>query len=585
MTVSMKDSSKARIGGSGASSSEDSLPSASVEVGSPRRRRRGILTIGLLILAAEAAYLCNGAWQQTRLREAYLPQLKEMAARQPSDGPLQVVLACRLALARQYREASQVFEHGVRDGEGPSEVWLAWAASAAAGGDKRTAWTVLTEGQRDPRLAPALRAAVDHTSSLPANTSPGQLAATLYPQGLPSLLARYTRGSFLNGLISWYGHLHPSVSGVATRERWAKEQPNSARAQLLWSDALLRNEEYAEAESAFRHTLTLMPQSPSAQLGLADTLYHQGRITEAARLYGVCHRKDPSSLRALLGMGQIALDKHLLAMGVDIFNKAVKLAPDSADAWIGLGKAYYNQSLDIGHALDAYARAVKLAPDRTDFYPDYANVLRVNSQFADAESYLRKRLAVAPNEAPTHYYLAVALLSSNITPQRQADAEAHLRTSLQLEPRGYEASSHLGRLLVDERRFSEAMPYLDAALQIDRNDLPTMIALVRALRGLGRATDAKAAQARVVALSGFSRQIKDLEDALQRQPTNPALYQQMAKVYITEGEPDKARNYSDAAMMLVKYPERAKRGLTTLEKSTATTIPDLGTSKSPHGSP
>ena len=57
--------------------------------------------------------------------------------------------------------------------------------------------------------------------------------------------------------------------------------------------------------------------------------------------------------RALLGLGQITLDKRLLAMGVEVFDKAVKLAPDSADAWIGLGKAYYNQSLDLSRAQSA----------------------------------------------------------------------------------------------------------------------------------------------------------------------------------------------------------------------------------------
>src|SRR5262249_20592795 len=162
-----------------------------------------------------------------------------------------------------------------------------------------------------------------------------------------------------------------------------------------------------------------------------------GEAGQAGLLYIRVYRKDPRSLRALLGLGQVTLDRRLLAMSVDVFQKSVALAPGSADAWIGLGRAYYNQSLDIRPALDAYATAVKRAPSRTDFYPSYADALRVDARFAEAEAVLRRRLAAAPEEASTRYYLAVTLLSSNVTPARQAEAEAALHAALRLEPRGY----------------------------------------------------------------------------------------------------------------------------------------------------
>jgi tetratricopeptide (TPR) repeat protein len=535
-----------------------------------------LLSVGLLLAAVS---LCTGAWHRTRLREAYLPELREMARQNPYNGPLLVVLAGRLAQARQYAAAGAAFERAVGAGETRPAVWLAWAASAAASGERQNAWAILRLGQRDPQADPELRAAIDRCKPLPANAAPAALAGALYPAGPESLLHDYTRGSFLNGLSAWYGRRHPEQSGVATREAWAKEQPDSAQAQQLWSEALLRNERYAEADAAFRHTLALAPDSLDAQLGLADSLYHQGEAGQAGLLYIRCYRKDPGSLRALLGLGQVTLDKRLLSMSVDVYQKALKLAPRSADAWIGLGKAYYNQSLDIGRSLDAYATAMKLAPERTDFYQQYADALRVNSRYEEAETLLRKRLAVAPEESSTHYYLAMTLLSHNLTPQRQAEAEAALRTALRLEPRGYTAASRLGRLLVQEGRYAEGLPYLEQALQADPNDLGTTIAMARAYRGMGRTGQARAATARVVALTAYHRHIKEMEDALQQQPLDPSLYQQMARLYVKGGEPEKARNYFDAAVMLRQYPGRAKQGLSAMERATYNTIPIRGESK------
>jgi tetratricopeptide (TPR) repeat protein len=491
-----------------------------------------------------------------------------MVRQHPYDGRLLAILAGRQAQARQYAEAAQTCQRAIAAGENTPLAWLTLSASNAAAGDRTLAGATLLLGMRQPALAPMLRAALERCRLLPKDATPGLLAQTICPQGPQALIAGYTPGSFLNRLISWYGRNHPGHSGFTTREDWAKEQPHNAQAQLLWAEALLRNACYAQAETAARRTLTLDPNSLSAHLTLAEALYHQGQAGKAGVEYALCTKAHPNSLRALLGLGQVALDKKIPALSVEVFGKAVKLVPTSADAWIGLGKAYYNQSLDLSSALSAFETARKLAPDRTDFYSAYADALRAQARYAEAEALLRKRLAVAPNEAATYYFLAVTLLSYDVTPARQTEAEVDLRQSLKLEPQGVSVVSRLGRLLAEEGRYAEATPYLESALKVEPYDAAVAMALAHSYRGTGRLPQAQATEARIAAITRYSTQIKQLEDDLKIHPLNANLYLQMARLYENGGENDKARNYRDAATMLAQHNNKsATSGLLALRQA------------------
>ncbi len=542
----------------------------------PRASTRRLLAALLFLLLLWGGRMGACAWQETQLREAYLPALREQARQHPFDGRLLMVLAVRQAQARQYAEAAQTFQQTVGAGENTPWVWLAWAASQASAGRPVEAGATLLFGMRQPALAPVLRAALQRYSALTADTPPGVAAQTICPRTPSELLLPYTRGSLLNGLAAWYGRRHPGQSGFATRQEWAREQPNSGQAQLLWAEALLKNECYAEAEGAARRALLLLPDSLSAHLDLADALYHEGAGGKAGREYAVTARAHPDSLRALLGLGQTALNSKMLTMGVDVFSKAVALAPDSADAWIGLGKAYYNQALDLGHCLTCYETAHRLAPHRTDFYAAYADALREKSRYAEAENLLRTRLAAAPTDASACYYLALTLLASDVTPARQSEAEACLRRSLELQPRGPSVVAHLGRLLAEEGRNEEALGYLEAAMQADPRDLASAMALNRVYRATGHLKEALEGKARIAAMTRYATETKQMEDQLQLHPLDAALYLKTAALYASGGEEEKAIHYRDAAALLQQHSPQAAHGIGILRKATERGVPMPG---------
>ncbi len=517
--------------------------------------------------------LCLRAWHQTWLSEAYLPDLQQAARQRPYDGSLMALLGARLAQARQYDAAARYLEQAVSAGEDNPYLWLTWAATEAARDDRNLAWAVLMAGMQHPQDAPLLQSAIQRCRALPPDTPSLTLAATISPAGPHSLVARYTQGSFLNLFADWYGHCFPERSGYATRRAWALRQLSNPAVQRLWGEALLKDGRYAEAVAVLQKAYRLAPNSLRIHRDLADALFHEGEVGKAGLEYEACLKEHPNDLASLLGLGQVALDKHILQMAVDIFQKAVTLAPKNPDAWIGLGRAYFNQQLDLGRSLQAYQQAVKLAPNRTDFYPHYADTLRATYHYREAEQVLRRRLRDAPYEARTYFLLAITLQEYNVTPARLQEAEGDLRVALSMEPQNSAILSALGRLLQQEGKPEQAIPFLESALKRDVHDVAATIALARACQEAGRIREAQAAERSATDLTRYLAQVKALQDAIQQHPEESILYRRLADLYLSGGEPDKAQNYLEAAELLERNQAKALRGLQALQHATFNTQP------------
>ena len=532
--------------------------------------------MALVLAALWGQIACRRAWHETRLREAYLPELERMAQRARYDSGLLALLGARLCEGQQFEAAGQVFEKAVGAGDRSLILWRTWAATAAAGGEPEKALAVLKLGAaRIPEIAPALRDLLARCQALPPTLQADgpRLAETIYPNGIHLAAAYYTAGSFLNGLAEWRGRRDPAASGFATRERWAKQQPNDPQAQRLWGEALLTNRRPEEAEAILVRAAALAPASPGTHLALADTLARRGQSARAGLEYLACLRLKPNWVPALLGLGQVSLDKKLTRISLDAFAKAARADPRSAAAWIGLGETYYRQRLNMAASLFAYEKAVRLAPARTDFYGKYADALSATGRFAEAERLLHARLEDAPEDSRAHYQLALVLLGNNATPERQQQAEREMREALRLEPAGTGVSGRLGRLLAAGRRFAEAIPLLERALKADPYNLPQLAALARAYQQTGRIQEAKAAQESLQNLAAYLARVNALEDDLYVHPGDVRLHLQLADLYRRGGEREKARFHQQTARMLQRDPERAARGIDILQTTLYGTTP------------
>ncbi len=503
--------------------------------------RGAALFLALCALAALAAAMTlPAAWQATERREAYLPQLEASAHRHPEDGALAALLAARLMQAGEFPAAAETLKQAAGAGEQNESVWLAMAASNAASGQAGRALADLRLGVKSLPDAPLLPSRLADARSLGPAAPPGDLARTINPQGPEALLAVYGRGSFLNGLASWWGRRHPARSGFATREAWARARPDDAEAQRLWGGALVQNRRLPDAVAALRRAVALAPQSPACHLALADALRQGRHLQEAAQEYIAALKLQPNWLPALMGLGAAFQASDLPGYALQSYTRATQVAPRSADAWIALASEEHLNNGLVPESVASFGTAARLAPERTDFLDDYASALRLANRWDDAEAVLRRRLAAVPEDAYAHFLLGAILTDSKPTPERLKEAEANLREALRLSPRNPVAEVSMAELLLDRQQAPEAVQLLSDSLRRLPFERRSILLLSRAYRLIGQNALAAKAAGQAAVLQRDEDRASVLESAKRTHQTDIAFHQRLADLYDRIGKPDKA---------------------------------------------
>lgn len=546
------------------------IPEDNRKTARPRINRvvTALLLSFFCLTAVTGVFALASAWTRSTQREAYLPDLEAQAQRSPHDPDLLALLGGRFAEAKEYDNAAPTLEKAASDGTEDASIWLTWAACDAAVGQPRQAGAVLRLGMRHTQAAPAIRAALDRCRPLGPTSQPAALAQAICPDGPEPLLQVYASGSFLNSLVEWWGRRHPSQSGFATRQRWAREEPDAVPVQLLWVEALMRNRRRKEAEQTAQHVVQITPNSPDAHLALGNVLFQGGAVLKAGLQYKECLRLRPDWLPAEIGIGRVAVEKKLIPLSVEMFERATKQAPNSTDAWIGMGRAYLNQRLRLDKSLTAFQTAARLSPNRTDFFPYYSDTLVSTYHPDQAEAIIRRRLSNADTDARSHYLLASVLLNNDPTPARQAEAEKELRTSLRLASNAPAAKVRLAQILLDQSRYQEAESLLVSSLQDDPYSPLATSLLARAYLRLGQREKAQSAQKLSAQLSVYTQAVAETQAKEDANPVDPALHEKLAMLFHNGGQQVEAEREAKMAYLLRTHKDAATQGLKTLNAGT-----------------
>ena len=531
---------------------------------SSRNIRRGFLAVAVVALAAGAL---NGAWQRTRLRECYLPELEARARRSPADAPLLALLGARLMEASELDAAADALRRAAAAGDNTDEVWLSLAATNAARGQRGAALGDLALAQQTHGDAPALRAAQARVQALPPGAAGAALTQALCPQGPQAILGTHAAGSFLNGAQEWWGRHHPESSGYATRQDWVAQQPEDAQALRLWGLALERNRRLPEAGAALERAVAQAPRSPQAHLALAHYLGQTEVLGRAISEYLVCLKLRPDWLPALLGLGDVAWLHHQNKLASDTYQAATRVAPRSIDSWVGLGRADLTLRYYLPKSLQAFGTAAQLAPERTDFYPSYGDALRRAGRWDEAETLLRRRRAAAPEDADCHFFLSLVLMDSRPSPTRNAEAESELRTCLRLTPGLVAPNIFLAQLLMQRGATEEAAGHLEEALKADPYNVNALRRLAQIYRQLKRQELSDEVMARAASVSRDQESILSLQPIERAKPLSVQVHSQLASLFARIGRPDLARNERQTAGLLQTRPKETAADLARIRQS------------------
>jgi tetratricopeptide (TPR) repeat protein len=168
-------------------------------------------------------------------------------------------------------------------------------------------------------------------------------------------------------------------------------------------------------------------------------------------------------------------------------------ATRAMEAYGLLGRVFHAyELLDVAAA--SYLNASRLAPGEYRWLHSLADVARRRGDLEAARRYHEAALDLRPRDVPSLVGKAEACAGLNALDV----AEESFRAALALDPGAAAAHAGLGQLALQQRRFAEAVTRFEKALEIVPEANRLHYGLAMALRGLGRADEAR----RHLSLSG-----------------------------------------------------------------------------------
>lgn len=344
----------------------------------------------------------------------------------------------------------------------------------------------------------------------------------------------------LAGMVTGTFHLPPLIANVSVNSS-ARRDYMEGLESLRWdsrTDAALTSLERAVAAD---------PDSPLTHAALAEAKwfkYYLSRdlrwLERASQSSREAERRNPDLAAVHRVAGLLLQNSGFYERAVAAFLRSLELEPRNGDAFRRLGRVYQiNDRLD--EAMAAYRRATELDPMHYRNHQALGNLYFERANYAEAIKHWKRTIELAPREPEAHIVLASAYLNTGRFP----DSESELRTALGLTE-SPKALHTLGLVLMYQRRYQEAIPYLLRALDQwpERHRLWTHLAsCYRRTRALAEAEKA-------------DRRALDLvERDVTQQPRDATMRSGLA--YLCARTGDRRRAESEVAQALYLAPHDA----------------------------
>jgi tetratricopeptide (TPR) repeat protein len=213
--------------------------------------------------------------------------------------------------------------------------------------------------------------------------------------------------------------------------RAIEQQPGFADAYAYLG--LAEDESGNDGTYAFDRALALKPDLSLAHYLLGLHYRRSGKRDQAIKSLQHAFELDPSNAAAAAELGGIYSDIADAINSEIWYRQAVRVAPDDATFWLLLAKFYVNHGLRLdSDALQCAQKAIELAPQSADAYDTLGHAQFLTGDVKSAETNLLKAKALAPRQPSVYLHLGQLYLEAN----RFAEAKVSLENAVGLDPGG-----------------------------------------------------------------------------------------------------------------------------------------------------
>lgn len=281
-----------------------------------------------------------------------------------------------------------------------------------------------------------------------------------------------------------------------------------------------------EAEAALRDAVALQRDGIEARFELATLLHRRGQLEDAEHLFLAVLRAAPALTHAMLALGAVLVDQGRAGEAETVLRRALTQSTDAglrAQIQLQLGTALRRQRKDV-EALAAIDAARALAPHQPLALLHRAEALENLGRGDEALAALRSLLAQAPGDPGLHH-------AYNAMLHRLGRDDEFLR-SYDRAPASRALLLGKAHFLGEVARHDEAHAVYTRLLTQDSNDVVARIGAARALAQMKRGTEALAAYAPLLNLTG----------------TDAALFAQAGEAALIAGDAREAARLSEEGL-------------------------------------
>ena len=259
-------------------------------------------------------------------------------------------------------------------------------------------------------------------------------------------------------------------------DRALQANPDSPEAHYNLGLVLTELGQYAKAATQMRYALQVAPRLARAENGLGFALAQLGQTAEAATHLRRALEVDPDCVDAHNNLGKILLNTGQPTEAEAQFRRAVRIQPTDFAAHENLGVVLFQQHR-LDEAVAEFREAARCKPDDPEPHKNLADILTMQHKLPEAEQERALAASSAERLGETHSRIATALQGDD----DPDGAIKHLRKSITFRPTAAEAYLALGKVLVDQNRFAEAVAALRQGTEAIPDDLRLRNELARLL--------------------------------------------------------------------------------------------------------